>query len=287
MAPRPRGAHVGARSPTSSSRPASTPSTTATTSRWRPTAASGSRTPTPTRRCGRSGRACAQRGIRVGVLSNTIWTRDYHRGIFERDGVLDLARRRPLLQRDRPREAAPRGVPADLPRARRRRRGARSTSATGSSRTSTARSRSGCARSGSRTPTSRRRSASTSTAVPDAVAHELLDVLGDRRRLVVGGGGARVSDPSARASSPCSALAGFLAGWVDAVVGGGGLIQLPALLLGVPGATPAQVLATNKFGSIWGTATALGHLLPPGAARPAHGAADGRRSPTSARWWGR
>jgi putative hydrolase of the HAD superfamily len=30
------------------------------------------------------------RGIRVGVLSNTIWTRDYHRGIFERDGVLDL-----------------------------------------------------------------------------------------------------------------------------------------------------------------------------------------------------
>jgi len=30
------------------------------------------------------------RGIRVGVLSNTIWSRDYHRGVFERDGVLDL-----------------------------------------------------------------------------------------------------------------------------------------------------------------------------------------------------
>ncbi|WP_446665515.1 HAD family hydrolase [Flexivirga sp. B27] len=29
-------------------------------------------------------------GIRVGVLSNTIWDRDYHRGLFERDGVLDL-----------------------------------------------------------------------------------------------------------------------------------------------------------------------------------------------------
>ncbi len=29
-------------------------------------------------------------GIKVGVLSNTIWTRDYHRAIFERDGVLDL-----------------------------------------------------------------------------------------------------------------------------------------------------------------------------------------------------
>lgn len=51
------------------------------------------------------------------------------------------------------------------------------------------------------------------------------------------------------------ALAGFAAGWIDAVVGGGGLIQLPAILLGVPGATPAQVLATNKFGSIFGTAT--------------------------------
>ena len=31
-----------------------------------------------------------ERGIRVGILSNTIWSRDYHRGVFERDGVLDL-----------------------------------------------------------------------------------------------------------------------------------------------------------------------------------------------------
>ena len=51
------------------------------------------------------------------------------------------------------------------------------------------------------------------------------------------------------------ALAGFAAGWIDAVVGGGGLIQLPALLLGLPGATPAQLLATNKFSSIFGTVT--------------------------------
>ena len=50
------------------------------------------------------------------------------------------------------------------------------------------------------------------------------------------------------------ALAGFVAGWVDAVVGGGGLVQLPALLVGVPGATPAQVLATNKIAAVWGTA---------------------------------
>ncbi|MFX0537676.1 sulfite exporter TauE/SafE family protein [Ornithinimicrobium sp. Y1847] len=49
------------------------------------------------------------------------------------------------------------------------------------------------------------------------------------------------------------ALAGFAAGFVDAVVGGGGLIQLPALLIGLPGATPVQLLATNKLGSICGT----------------------------------
>jgi putative hydrolase of the HAD superfamily len=29
-------------------------------------------------------------GIKVGVLSNTIWPRDWHRGFFERDGVLEL-----------------------------------------------------------------------------------------------------------------------------------------------------------------------------------------------------
>ena len=49
------------------------------------------------------------------------------------------------------------------------------------------------------------------------------------------------------------ALAGLTAGFVDAVVGGGGLIQLPALLLGLPNASPVQILATNKLGSICGT----------------------------------
>jgi uncharacterized membrane protein YfcA len=49
------------------------------------------------------------------------------------------------------------------------------------------------------------------------------------------------------------ALAGLTAGFVDAVVGGGGLIQLPALLLGLPQAAPVQVLATNKLASICGT----------------------------------
>jgi uncharacterized membrane protein YfcA len=49
------------------------------------------------------------------------------------------------------------------------------------------------------------------------------------------------------------ALAGLSAGFVDAVVGGGGLVQLPALVLGLPGAAPVQVLATNKLASICGT----------------------------------
>jgi uncharacterized membrane protein YfcA len=51
-------------------------------------------------------------------------------------------------------------------------------------------------------------------------------------------------------------VAALLAGWIDAVVGGGGLVQIPALLVLVPGATPAEVLATNKLSSVFGTAAA-------------------------------
>jgi uncharacterized membrane protein YfcA len=46
------------------------------------------------------------------------------------------------------------------------------------------------------------------------------------------------------------------AGWIDAVAGGGGLLQLPALLLAVPQAPVAAALGTNKLASIMGTATA-------------------------------
>lgn len=49
--------------------------------------------------------------------------------------------------------------------------------------------------------------------------------------------------------------AALLAGWVDAVVGGGGLIQLPAILL-VPGLAPVHAIATNKVSSCLGTAAA-------------------------------
>ena len=51
-------------------------------------------------------------------------------------------------------------------------------------------------------------------------------------------------------------LAGLAAGWVDAVVGGGGLIQLPALLVGLGTGSPAILaLGTNKLASICGTLT--------------------------------
>ncbi len=50
-------------------------------------------------------------------------------------------------------------------------------------------------------------------------------------------------------------LAAFVAGWTDAVVGGGGLVQLPALMIAFPQAAPVQLLATNKAGSIAGTTT--------------------------------
>ena len=46
-------------------------------------------------------------------------------------------------------------------------------------------------------------------------------------------------------------------GWVDAVSGGGGLLQLPSLLLVLPQGTPAvQALGTNKLSSIIGTSAA-------------------------------
>ncbi|MEJ6574034.1 MAG: TSUP family transporter [Actinomycetes bacterium] len=49
--------------------------------------------------------------------------------------------------------------------------------------------------------------------------------------------------------------AGF-AGFVDAVAGGGGLIQLPALLIGISEKPIPMILGTNKVISIFGTTTA-------------------------------
>jgi uncharacterized membrane protein YfcA len=48
-------------------------------------------------------------------------------------------------------------------------------------------------------------------------------------------------------------LAAFSAGLIDAIAGGGGLIQLPALLIGLPQASTVEVLGTNKVASVFGT----------------------------------
>ncbi|MDB5731337.1 MAG: putative sulfite exporter, TauE/SafE family [Variovorax sp.] len=52
------------------------------------------------------------------------------------------------------------------------------------------------------------------------------------------------------------AAASLLAGFVDSIVGGGGLILLPALFTVFPLAPPATLIGTNKSASIWGTAAA-------------------------------
>ncbi|MCZ7635571.1 MAG: TSUP family transporter [Verrucomicrobia bacterium] len=58
----------------------------------------------------------------------------------------------------------------------------------------------------------------------------------------------------------CLCAFALLAGFVDAVVGGGGLIQIPALFLFLPPAEAARtaaVLGTNKLSSICGTGMAV------------------------------
>jgi phosphoglycolate phosphatase-like HAD superfamily hydrolase len=80
-----------------------------------------------------------ERGIRVGVLSNTLWTRDYHESVFRRDGVLDLIDGAVYSSE-------------------------RSSSVTGPSTTSTGRSRSACVPCWCRTARSRTRRRATSRA---------------------------------------------------------------------------------------------------------------------------
>lgn len=52
------------------------------------------------------------------------------------------------------------------------------------------------------------------------------------------------------------ALASLMAGCVDAIVGGGGLLLVPALFATFPAAHPATLFGVNKSASIWGTAIA-------------------------------
>jgi len=61
-------------------------------------------------------------------------------------------------------------------------------------------------------------------------------------------------------------LAGGLAGFVDSIAGGGGIITLPALLAaGIP---PHQALATNKLQSSFGSFTAVANYTRLGMVKP-------------------
>lgn len=51
-------------------------------------------------------------------------------------------------------------------------------------------------------------------------------------------------------------LASGLAGFVDAIVGGGGLVLVPALFSAYPQTAPATLFGVNKGAAIWGTAWA-------------------------------
>ncbi len=59
--------------------------------------------------------------------------------------------------------------------------------------------------------------------------------------------------------------AAFLAGFIDAAVGGGGLISVPALALGLPAGTPyPALLGINKVQSVTGTSVAAAKFLKEG-----------------------
>ena len=51
-------------------------------------------------------------------------------------------------------------------------------------------------------------------------------------------------------------VAAFCAGFVDSIAGGGGLIQLPAMLIAFPQREVIEVVGTSKSGAIWGTTAA-------------------------------
>jgi uncharacterized membrane protein YfcA len=52
-------------------------------------------------------------------------------------------------------------------------------------------------------------------------------------------------------------IAAFAAGLIDAMVGGGGLVQLPALFAFYPTVAPPTLLGTSKLAGIFGTASAV------------------------------
>lgn len=57
-------------------------------------------------------------------------------------------------------------------------------------------------------------------------------------------------------------LGALLAGLIDAVVGGGGLVQIPLLFAAFPHASATTIFGTNKLSAVFGTAAAALRYLP-------------------------
>jgi len=56
-------------------------------------------------------------------------------------------------------------------------------------------------------------------------------------------------------------FASLFAGGIDSIVGGGGLILIPALFIAFPNTEPATLIGTNKSAGIWGTGFAATRYL--------------------------
>lgn len=76
------------------------------------------------------------------------------------------------------------------------------------------------------------------------------------RPLWVGFFFARARGDNPRMELALVSLASFFAGFVDSIVGGGGLILVPALFAMFPTTHPATLFGVNKGASVWGTAAA-------------------------------
>ncbi|HEX5387884.1 MAG TPA: TSUP family transporter [Gemmatimonadales bacterium] len=76
--------------------------------------------------------------------------------------------------------------------------------------------------------------------------------------MLLGGPAATPATGTAVAGTTIAALCGFafLAGFTDSIVGGGGLIQVPALLVLLPGAPVPVLFGTNKLAASMGTTAA-------------------------------
>ncbi|PKZ40654.1 hypothetical protein CYJ76_11980, partial [Kytococcus schroeteri] len=57
------------------------------------------------------------------------------------------------------------------------------------------------------------------------------------------------------------AVGSFVAGLIDAIVGGGGLVLIPLILIIAPATPEASAMAANKLAAVFGTSSAAARML--------------------------